>query len=67
MNTNVNSDKILLKKAINMGASSKTIILSQLKDRKTSQASLYLNHFDSTSLIYSYGTSLLSIVASLII
>ena len=43
MNTNVNSDKILLKKAINMGASSKTVILSQLKDRKTSQASLYLN------------------------
>jgi len=51
MNTNVNSDKILLKKAINMGASSKTIILSQLKDRKTSQASLYLNHLDSTSFL----------------
>ena len=43
MNTNVNLDKISLKRAINMGASTKTIILSQLKDRKTSQASLYLN------------------------
>ena len=36
-----------------MGASTKTIILSQLKDRKTSQASLYLNLWFYQFLIYS--------------